>query len=128
MFSKVLPPDSKELTFICGLGRPEVTRFYLSQRRPGLWEFWAQPADSRAARMVFGWLAEESRSEVEVAKRLLVDYLGAFQPSRISSGDPVQGLLSIREIETVLERHRARDQPPRLGPRSRPNLLGPSAA
>lgn len=127
MFAKILPPESKELTFICGLGSPGATRFYLSQRRPGLWEFWAQPPESREARMIFGWLGEESRSEAEVAKRLLVDYLGAFQPARIWRGEPVQGLLSIREIEIALERQRAPDRPRAIGRWSRPGRLEPSA-
>ena len=105
MTFKVLSPESKQLTLICGLGWPEVSRYYLSNRHGDLWEFWEQPPASRRARLVFGWLAEGQPTETDIAKRLLGDYLGTFKPGTLPQGETVQGLLSIREIRRILRRH-----------------------
>ena len=110
MTFKVLSPDSKQLTLICGLGWPEVCRYYLSNREGDLWEFWEQPPGSGQARLVFGWLADGAPSENDVAKRLLCDYLGTFKPERMPVGETVQGLLSIREIRRILRKHKDRGE------------------
>ena len=107
MTFKVLSPESRQLTLICGLGWPEVSRYYLSNRDGGVWEFWEQPAGSRQARLVFGWVEPNPHRETDIAKRLLIDYLGTFKPERLPTGETVQGLLSIREIRRVLRKHRA---------------------
>ena len=98
MAYKVLPPESEQLTFICGLGWPEVSRYYLSNRRQGMWEFWEQSPRSQQARMVFAWLGEDSPPELEVAQRMLGDYLGTFKAAALPKGETVQGLLSIPVI------------------------------
>jgi len=128
MAYKVLSPESEQLTFICGLGWPEVSRYYVSQRQQGLWEFWEQPPDSKEARMIFGWLAEGNRSETEVAKRLLVDYLGTFKAATFPTGENVQGLLSIKQIQRALRKHREQSQSSVLKFPIRPRPSGPSAA
>ncbi len=110
MAYNVLSPESEQLTFICGLGWPEVSRYYLSNRRRGMWEFWEQPAGSRQARMVFAWMSEEGPAEGEVAKRLLGDYLGTFKAAALPKGETVQGLLSIKEIQRVLRKHDERSE------------------
>ena len=106
MTFKVLSPESRQLTLICGLGWPEVSRYYLSNRDQKVWEFWEQPAGSRQARLVFGWVEPHPQREIDVAKRLLTDYLGTFKPDHLPTGETVQGLLSIREIRRVLRKHR----------------------
>lgn len=128
MTHKVLAPDSEQLTFICGLGWPEVSRYYVSQRQRGFWEFWEQPPGRTEARMIFGWLAEGDRSETDVAKRLLIDYLGTFKAATFPTGDQVQGLLSIKEIVRVLRKHREQSQSSVLKFPVRPRPSGPSAA
>jgi len=110
MASKLLSPESEQLTFICGLGWPEVSRYYLSHRRQGMWEFWEQPAGSRQAGMVFGWLADDKPREAEVAKRLMGDFLGTFKATNEPKGEIVQGLLSIKEIQRVLRKHTRRHE------------------
>lgn len=110
MSYRVLSAESEQLTLICGLGWPEVSRYYLSSRRPGMWEFWEQPPDSPRARMVFAWLGEESPPETDVAKRMLGDYLGTFKAATLPKGETLQGLLSIREIRRVLRQHDARTE------------------
>jgi len=108
MAYKVLSPESEQLTFICGLGWPKVSRYYLSSRRHGMWEFWEQPPGSSQARMVFAWMGDEAPSESEVAKRMLGDFLGTFKAAALPKGETVQGLLSIKEIQRVLRKHHAR--------------------
>lgn len=108
MAYKVLSPESEQLTFICGLGWPEVSRYYLSNRRQGMWEFWEQPPGSRTARMIFGWMDDESPADAEVAKRMLGDFLGTFKAAALPRGEMVQGLLSIKEIKRILRKHDAR--------------------
>ncbi len=110
MVFKVLSPESEQLTFICGLGWPEVSRYYLSNRRPGMWEFWEQPPGSRQARMVFAWMGDDTPPESEVAKRMLADFLGTFKAAVLPQGETVQGLLSIKEIQRVLRRHDERSE------------------
>jgi len=107
MAYKVLSPESEQLTFICGLGWPEVSRYYLSNRRRGMWEFWEQPPGRRTARMVFAWMDDETPAEAEVAKRMLGDFLGTFKAAALPKGEKVQGLLSIKEIQRVLRKHDA---------------------
>jgi hypothetical protein len=108
MANRVLSPDSEQLTFICGLGWPEVSRYYLSRPRRGMWEFWEQPAGLSQARLVFAWLPEEEPSEAEAVRHLLGDYLGAFKATTFPKGETVQGLLSIKEIQRVLRKHSER--------------------
>lgn len=108
MAIRILSPESEQLTFICGLGWPEVSRYYLSRAGRGIWEFWEQPAGMSQARLVFAWLPEESRSESEAARHLLGDYLGAFKAATFPKGETVQGLLSIKEIRRVLRKHSER--------------------
>ena len=110
MVYRVLSAESEQLTLICGLGWPEVSRYYLSSRRRGMWEFWEQPPGSRQARMVFAWMGEDSPPESEVAKRMLGDYLETFKAATLPKGDTVQGLLSLREIRRVLRQHDARSE------------------
>lgn len=110
MACTILSPESEQLTFICGLGWPEVTRYYLSRRRPGMWEFWEQSPASAQARMVFAWMGEESPPEAEVAKRMLSDFLGAFKAASLPKGETVQGLLSIKEIQRILRKHDERSE------------------
>lgn len=128
MVYKVLSPESEQLTFICGLGWPGVSRYYLSQRQQGLWEFWEQAPATRETRMIFGWLADGSQSETEVAKRLLIDYLGTFKAATFPTGELVQGLLSIKEIQRLLRKHREQDRNSVLKFPIRPRPTGPSAA
>jgi hypothetical protein len=128
MAYKVLSPESEQLTFICGLGWPEVSRYYLSSRSQGMWEFWEQPPGSSQARMVFGWLGEGSPPEAEVAKRMLDDYLGTFKEATLPKGDMVQGLLSIREIRRVLRKHDARSESSLLRFPIRPTSTDTTAA
>ena len=87
MTFKVLSPESRQLTLICGLGWPDPSRYYLSRRDGGIWEFWEQPAGSRQARLVFGWVEASPVEETDVAKRLLSDYLGTFRPGRLPRGE-----------------------------------------
>ena len=108
MAIRVLLPESEQLTFICGLGWPEVSRYYLSKPRRGMWEFWEQPAGMSQARMVFAWLPEDQQTETEAARHLLGDYLGAFKAATFPKGEIVQGLLSIKEIRRVLRKHSER--------------------
>lgn len=108
MAIRLLSPESEQLTFICGLGWPEVSRYYLSKTRRGMWEFWEQPAGISQARMVFAWLPEGSRTETEAARHMLGDYLGAFKATTFPRGETVQGLLSIKEIRRVLRKHSER--------------------
>jgi len=110
MSYRVLSAESEQLTLICGLGWPEVTRYYLSSRREGMWEFWEQPPGSSRARMVFAWLGEDCPPETDVAKKLLGDYLGTFKAATLPRGDTVQGLLSIREIRRILRQHDERSE------------------
>lgn len=110
MACTILSPESEQLTFICGLGWPEVSRYYLSKRRRGMWEFWEQPPGSAKARTVFSWMGEESPPEAEVAKRMLSDYLGAFKATALPKGETVQGLLSIKEIQRILRKHDERSE------------------
>lgn len=128
MIGQVLSPDSEQLTFICGLGWPELSRYYVSQRQRGLWEFWEQPPAGEEARLVFGWLSEGHQSETEVAKRLLIDYLGTFKAASFPTGEQVQGLLSIKEIVRVLRKHREGMRSSVLEFPIRPRPSGPSAA
>ena len=110
MANRVLSPDSEQLTFICGLGWPEVSRYYLCTPRPGTWEFWEQPAGIKVARMVFAWLPERDVTEAEAARQLLGDYLGAFKAASYPKGQSVQGLLTIPEIRRVLRKHTERSR------------------
>ena len=128
MAYKVLSPESEQLTFLCGLGWPEVTRYYLSSRRRGLWEFWEQPPGCQQARLVFGWMAEASPPEAEVAKRLLRDYLGTFKAAALPKGELVQGLLSIKEIQRILRKHDESSESGLLEFPIRPTPSGTSAA
>ncbi len=108
MAYKVLSPESEQLTFICGLGWPEVSRYYLSNRRQKMWEFWEQPPGSQHARMVFAWMDDDGPAAGEVAKRMLGDFLGTFNAATRPRGETVQGLLSIKEIQRVLRKHNTR--------------------
>jgi len=128
MAFEVLSPESEQLTFVCGLGWPEVSRYYLSNRRRGMWEFWEQPPGSRQARMVFGWMDEESPPESEVAKRMLSDYLGTFKAGALPKGEIVQGLLSIKEIQRILRKHAERSESSLLRFPIRPTSTDTTAA
>lgn len=124
----VLSPESEQLTFICGLGWPEVSRYYLCNSRRGIWEFWEQPPGSRQARLVFAWMGEESPPESDVAKRMLGDYLGTFKAARLPKGETVQGLLSIKEIRRILRQHDERSESGLLRFPIRPTTTDTTAA
>ena len=128
MATKVLSPESEQLTFVCGLGWPEVSRYYLSRGQRGMWEFWEQPPGSAKARMIFAWLGDEGPPETEVAKRMLGDYLGTFKTAVLPKGEAVQGLLSIKEIRRVLRRHDERTESRLLKFPIRPNSTDTPAA
>ena len=128
MAYEVLSPESEQLTFICGLGWPEVSRYYLSQRRRGMWEFWEQSPGNRLARLVFVLMLEDSPAEIEVAKRMLDDFLGTFKASTQPRGETVQGLLSLKEIQRVLRRHDDRRESTLLRFPLRPGPTDSSAA
>ena len=75
-------PDSTELIFVCGLGWPKLTRFFLSQSGDGFWELWEQETGASKAHPVGCWEDPEGFTERLSAAKLLDEYLsGARIPS-----------------------------------------------
>ena len=89
-----LSPDSPLLTLICGLGLPEVERYYLSRRYPGCWDFWVLAPGKKEARQRFARLAEAHTAEEQVAFDMLDYFLQKYHPrTRPKEGAFAEGLL-----------------------------------
>ena len=101
-----LSPDSPLLTLICGLGWPEMERYYLSRRYPGCWDFWVLGHRKRKARQLFARLDKASTAEDQVAFDALDFFLENHRQLTLpEKGVLVEGLLIEPMIETVLEQH-----------------------
>ena len=101
-----LSPDSPLLTLICGLGWPEVERYYLSRRYPGCWDFWVLAPGKKKARQLFARLAEVGTAEDQVAFDSLDFFLGLHRKlQRPKVGAILQGLLTDADISLALDVH-----------------------
>ena len=106
MTQRLKSPDSPDLTLICGLGWPEMERYYLSRRYPGCWDFWVLGHRKRKARQLFARLDEASTAEDQVAFDALDFFLENHRRLTLpEKGVFVEGLLCEPMIQTVLEQH-----------------------
>lgn len=101
-------PDSTELIFVCGLGWPKLTRFFISQTGDDYWELWEQETGASKARPVGGWEDSEGVTEMLAAAKLLDEYLAGLKRPVLPRGEPVPGLLTQADIEAVMRRVRDR--------------------
>ena len=107
MSPRKMPPDSPELTFLCGLSWPEMERCYISRRHPGCWDFWVLRAGETETHQLFAILDEPGAHRPSF--KALDFYLKNYREKQLPDVNRIlDGELRAVIVQMVIDKHLVR--------------------